>query len=98
MIPGMPQLPRLPAKVVRFHWERVSHLDGLHRVPVVDVQVETEDGPVKVGLEILPGSLEVHRYTAIRSPIVGVVATEVAQAFVDARREKVRGLFGSKAS
>jgi hypothetical protein len=79
----MPDLPRLPAKVVRFHWEQVSHLDGTRRVPVVDVQVE-----------ILPGSLEVHRYTAIRSPIVGVVATETAQAFVDERRERVRNLFG----
>ena len=67
----MPDLPRLPAKVVRFHWEQVSHLDGERRVPVVDVQVETEDGPVKVALEVLPGSLEVHRYTAIASPLVG---------------------------
>ena len=65
----MPDLPHLPSKVVRFHWEQVSHLDGTRRVPVVDVQVETDDGPAKVMLEVLPGSLEVRRYTATRSPL-----------------------------
>jgi hypothetical protein len=89
----MPSLPRLPAKVVRFHWAEVGHLDGTRRVPVVEVVVQTQDGPVPVALEVLPGSLEVHRYTAIRSPLVGVVAKEMAQAFVDERRERIVALF-----
>jgi hypothetical protein len=94
----MPLLPRLPAKVVRFHWEEVSHLDGRRSVPVVDAQAETEDGPVKVALEVLPGSLEVRRYAGAASPRVAILAEDAAQAFVDERREKVRTLFGGAAA
>jgi hypothetical protein len=56
----VPQLPHLPANVVRFHWEEVGHLDGTRRVPVVDVQVQTDDGAWTVGLEVLPGIFCAH--------------------------------------
>jgi hypothetical protein len=79
----MPPPPLPPAKVVRFHWEEVSHLDGPRRVPVINVEVQDEDGPVSVAFEVLPGSLEVRGFTAIRSPMIGAIAKETAQAFVD---------------
>jgi len=43
----MPELPRLPTGVFRFHWKEASHLER-RRVPVVNVEVQTEDGAWKV--------------------------------------------------
>ncbi len=88
----MAELPRPPAKVVRFHWEEVSHLDGRRRVPVVDVEVQADDGALRIALEVLPGSL---CYAGLASPRVAVVAQATAQAFVDQRREKIGALFGA---
>ncbi len=61
--PLMLDQPRLPARVVRFHWAEVGNLDARHRVPAVDVQVETEGGPVVVRHEVVPAA---SRCTATR--------------------------------
>lgn len=90
----MPDLPRLATKIVRFYWAKVGNLDAQRRSPVVEVEVTTEDGPVRVLHEVQRDTFEARRYTAIRSPLVGVLAQDAAQAFVDARREKIRALFG----